>query len=92
MLIDTDTFAGHQVGDLPGPAPIKAEDVVVPHDAPAAVAHTVDVQIAAPASLGVKSIFNRARLFLLGGRWVLLGGGWVLLGGGWVLRLRFSRN
>ena len=83
MLIDT--LAGHQVSDLPGPAPVEANDAVVPHDAPAAVAHAVDVQIAAPASLGVKSIFNRARLFLLGGRWVLLGGGWVL-------RLRLSRN
>ena len=72
------TLGGYEVSDLPGPAPVEAEDVVVPHDAPAAVAHAVDVQIAAPASLGVKSIFNRACLFLLGGRLVL--------------RLRLSRN
>ena len=29
-----EALAGDQVGDLSGPAPVEAEDVVVPHDAP----------------------------------------------------------
>ena len=48
MLIDT--LAGHQVCDLSGPAAVEANDAVIPHDAPAAVAHAVDVHISAPAN------------------------------------------
>ena len=42
-----DTFARDEVCELPGPARVEARDVVVPHDAPAAVAHPVDFQVAA---------------------------------------------
>ena len=42
----SDTLAGDEVRDLSRPAPVKAEAVVVPHDAPAAVPHAVDAQLA----------------------------------------------
>ena len=56
MLIDT--LAGHQVSDLPGPAPVEANDAVVPHDAPAAVANAVNVKTAARTNVPIKLIFN----------------------------------
>ena len=39
------TLGGYEVSDLPGPAPIEPDDAVVPDNAPAAVAHLIDVQI-----------------------------------------------
>ena len=77
------TLAGHEVCDLPGPATVEANDAVVPYNASAAVAHTVDVQVVAAHGHGsilpFNPIFNRGCLFFL-------------LGGGLVFWVRFSGN
>ena len=77
------TLAGHEVCDLPGPATVEADDAVVPHDASAAIAHTVDIQFIGAQCHGsilpFNPIFNRGGLFFL-------------LGGGLVFWVRFSGN
>ena len=68
-----DTLAGYQVRELSGPASVEAKDVVIPHDASAAVANAVNVQIAARANVPIKLIINCACLLLFLGRGCFFG-------------------
>merc|ERR1719264_1833985 len=72
----SESLAGYQVRELSGPASVEAKDIVIPHDASAAVANAVNVQIAARANIPIKLIINWACLFLF-------------LGGGCFNRVRF---